>query len=164
SLLWIFEGFTSYYDDLMLCRAGTITPAAYLRSLQRAVRSVHAGPGRLRQSVAESSFDAWIKYYRQDENSPNTVVSYYVKGSLVALCLDLTIRARTRSRRSLDDVMRLLWQRHGAPAGAGAASRTDPRAAGGTLARGLGETGFPALLEEATGLDLSRQIARWAYG
>ncbi|MEO6271519.1 MAG: peptidase M61, partial [Lautropia sp.] len=102
-LLWIFEGFTSYYDDLILCRAGTIDPATYLKTLQRAVRSVAAGPGRRLQSVAESSFDAWIKYYRQDENSPNTVVSYYVKGSLVALCLDLTIRARTRSRKSLDD-------------------------------------------------------------
>ena len=153
-LLWIFEGFTSYYDDLMLCRAGAIGSAAYLRCLQRAIRSVQAGPGRQRQSVAESSFDAWIKYYRQDENSPNTVVSYYVKGALVALCLDLTIRARTRSRRSLDDVMRLLWQRHGAPAGAG----------GGTAARGLEEDAFPALLQEATGLDLGRQIGRWAYG
>src|SRR5690606_461012 len=95
--------------------------------------------------------DAWIKYYRQDENSPNSVVSYYVKGSLVALCLDLTIRARTGSRRSLDDVMRLMWQRYG----------TAPGATG--TGHGLDEAGFPALLEEATGVDLSRQIARWAY-
>jgi predicted metalloprotease with PDZ domain len=146
SLLWIFEGFTSYYDDLALCRAGTISIGSYLGSLQRAVRSVMAGPGRLLQSVAESSFDAWIKYYRQDENSPNAVVSYYVKGSLVALCLDLTIRARTRSRRSLDDVMRLMWRRHGASG------------------QGVGEGEFPALVEEATGLDLRRQIGRWAYG
>ena len=156
SLLWIFEGFTSYYDDLMLCRAGAIETSAYLRSLQRAIRSVQAGAGRQLQSVAESSFDAWIKYYRQDENSPNTVVSYYVKGSLVALCLDLTIRARTRSRHSLDDVMRLMWQRYGSPAGAAAA-----RSGAG---HGLGETEFPGLLREATGLDLARQIARWAYG
>jgi predicted metalloprotease with PDZ domain len=145
-LLWVFEGFTSYYDDLALCRAGVITPQAYLRTLQRAIRSVEAGPGRHLQSVAESSFDAWIKYYRQDENSPNTVVSYYVKGALVALCLDLTIRTLTRSRRSLDDVMRLMWQRY--------------RAGG----QGLEETGFAPLVAEATGLDLSRQIARWAYG
>ncbi|MBA3477475.1 MAG: M61 family metallopeptidase [Lautropia sp.] len=169
SLLWIFEGFTSYYDDLMLCRAGTITTEAYLRGLQRTVRSVQAGPGRRLQSVAESSFDAWIKYYRQDENSPNSVVSYYVKGALVALCLDLTIRARTRSRRSLDDVMRLLWQRYGKPpqrtaavqAVAGSGVRRDGGASG---AHGLGEDEFPGLLEEATGVDLSRQIARWAYG
>jgi predicted metalloprotease with PDZ domain len=152
-LLWIFEGFTSYYDDLMLCRAGVIPPDAYLRSLQRTMRSVHAGAGRHRQSVAESSFDAWIKYYRQDENTPNSVVSYYAKGALVALCLDLTIRAMTRSRRSLDDVMRLMWQRQGQrPAAAAAAGR------------GLAEDEFPSLLQEATGLDLRRQIGRWAYG
>jgi predicted metalloprotease with PDZ domain len=151
-LLWIFEGFTSYYDDLMLCRAGVITPDAYLRSLQRTMRSVLAGAGRLRQSVAESSFDAWIKYYRQDENTPNAVVSYYAKGALVALCLDLSIRAMTRSRKSLDDVMRLMWERHGKHPAAAAA------------ARGLAEDGFPSLLQEATGLDLRRQIGRWAYG
>jgi predicted metalloprotease with PDZ domain len=162
SLLWIFEGFTSYYDDLILRRAGTITTEAYLRTLQRAIRSVQAAPGRRLQSVAESSFDAWIKYYRQDENTPNAVVSYYVKGSLVALCLDLTIRAMTRSRRSLDDVMRLLWQRYGM-AGRGKAVAGSGAAAGpGGL--GLGEEEFPELLQEATGLDLSAQIARWAYG
>ena len=164
SLLWIFEGFTSYYDDLMLCRAGAIGTPAYLRNLQRAIRAVQAGPGRQLQSVAESSFDAWIKYYRQDENSPNTVVSYYVKGSLVALCLDLTIRARTRSRRSLDDVMRLMWQRYGLPASAGRGAGAASGSARSTGGHGLGETDFPALLQEATGLDLSRQIARWAYG
>jgi predicted metalloprotease with PDZ domain len=153
ALLWVFEGFTSYYDDLMLCRSGVIAPDAYLRSLQRAMRSVQAAPGRLRQSVAESSFDAWIKYYRQDENTPNAVVSYYVKGSLVALCLDLTIRAMTRSRRSLDDVMRLMWQRYG-----------NRNAAAALAGHGLDEDEFPALVQEATGLDLRRQIARWAYG
>ena len=172
-LLWIFEGFTSYYDDLMLCRSGVIAPQAYLRSLQRAMRSVQAGPGRHRQSVAESSFDAWIKYYRQDENTPNSVVSYYVKGSLVALCLDLTIRAMTRSRRSLDDVMRLMWQRYGGQPGSrtgksGAARRASTSATAAAAAtaggHGLGEDEFPSLLQEATGLDLRRQIARWAYG
>ena len=70
-------------------------------------------PGRSRQSVADSSFDAWIKYYRQDENSPNAIVSYYVKGALVALALDLTLRRE--SRITLDDVMRALWQRYGEP-------------------------------------------------
>ena len=67
----------------------------------------------MKQTVAEASFDAWIKYYRQDENSPNAQVSYYLKGSLIALCLDLLIRSRTRGRKSLDDVMRALWERHG---------------------------------------------------
>jgi predicted metalloprotease with PDZ domain len=95
SLLWLFEGFTSYYDDLMLVRAGLIDETAYLKLLAQTVNNVHRGSGRLKQSVAESSFDAWTKYYRQDENSPNAIVSYYTKGSLVGLGLDLTIRAAT---------------------------------------------------------------------
>lgn len=154
SLLWIFEGFTSYYDDLMLRRAGVIGEKAYLGCVEKAVNRVLAGPGRLLQSTAESSFDAWSKYYRQDENSPNAIVSYYVKGSLVALCLDLLIRARTRSKRSLDDVMRLMWQRWG----------RDFYAPRETTGRGLGEDEFPAVVREATGLDLRREIDRWAYG
>ena len=113
-LLWAFEGITSYYDDLMLVRAGLITQTEYLDTIARAIRNVLCGPGRLKQSVADSSFDAWIKYYRQDENAPNSIVSYYAKGALVALCLDLLLRAGTRGERSLDDVMRLLWREYGA--------------------------------------------------
>ncbi len=112
-LLWAFEGITSYYDDLLLARAGLISEEAYLETLGRTITQVIRGPGRRKQTVAESSFDAWIKYYRQDENSPNSVVSYYQKGSLVALCLDLMIRDRTHGRRSLDHVMRALWRSHG---------------------------------------------------
>ncbi len=149
-LLWIFEGFTSYYDDLMLVRSGLIDEKRYLSTLARTITQVVGGAGRHGQSVAESSFDAWIKYYRQDENSPNTVVSYYAKGSLVALALDLTIRGRTAGRRSLDDVMRLLWRRFGRD--------FDSRR------EGLGEDEFPALLHEATGLDLRAPIRAWAYG
>ena len=113
SLLWAFEGFTSYYDDLMLLRAGVISQQEYLDTLARTIRQVLRGAGRNKQSVAESSFDAWIKYYRQDENAPNAIVSYYTKGALVALCLDLMLRAGTRGQRSLDDVMRLLWREFG---------------------------------------------------
>ena len=113
SLLWAFEGFTSYYDDLMLLRASVISLQEYLDLLARTIRQVLRGAGRNKQSVAESSFDAWIKYYRQDENAPNGIVSYYTKGALVALCLDLILRAGTRGRRSLDDVMRLLWHEYG---------------------------------------------------
>ena len=153
SLLWIFEGFTSYYDDLMLLRAGVIDLPMYLKSLATTISAVLRGPGRLRQSVAESSFDAWIKYYRQDENTPNVVASYYAKGALVALALDLTIRLRTRARRSLDDVLRLMWREYGrdfyAP---------------GALQRGVAEDEFPQLVRRATGLDLRRQIRDWAYG
>lgn len=113
-LLWAFEGITSYYDDVMLLRAGVISRQEYLDTLARTIRGVLRGPGRLKQSVAESSFDAWIKYYRQDENAPNSVVSYYTKGALVALCIDLMLRQASDGRRSLDDVMRKLWREHGA--------------------------------------------------
>jgi predicted metalloprotease with PDZ domain len=113
SLLWAFEGFTSYYDDLMLVRTGLLTREQYLETLARTITALRRTPARTRQSVAESSFDAWIKYYRQDETAPDAVVSYYGKGSLIALAIDLALRSETAGRRSLDDVMRLLWQRHG---------------------------------------------------
>ncbi len=109
-LLWFFEGFTSYYDDLFLVRAGLIEEARYLKLLTGNVNTVLSGPGRLRQSVAQSSFEAWTKYYRQDENSPNSIVSYYVKGSLLALCLDLSLRAGGAKGASLDALMRKLWR------------------------------------------------------
>ena len=209
-LLWVFEGFTSYYDDLMLVRSGVIDAQAYLGLLEKSVQRVAANPGRRLQSVAASSFDAWIKYYRPDENTLNAVSSYYVKGSLVALCLDLLIRERTGGQKSLDDVMRLLWQRFGrgfyaddalpredrtgasagagtgAGAGAGAGTGSDGhagrrrrdevsmsvvgghavsyRGTGTFRAAGVGEDEMPALIREATGLDLRRQIRAWAYG
>jgi predicted metalloprotease with PDZ domain len=112
-LLWAFEGITSYYDDLALVRSGLISEEQYLEILGRSITNLLRTGGRFRQTVAEASFDAWIKHYRQDENSPNSQVSYYLKGSLIALCLDLLIRTRTRARKSLDDVMRALWREHG---------------------------------------------------
>ncbi|WP_157263586.1 M61 family metallopeptidase [Azohydromonas aeria] len=110
-LLWFFEGFTSYYDDLFLVRAGLIDEGRYLKLVAKNLNGVLATPGRLVQSVAQSSFDAWVKYYRSDENTPNATVSYYAKGSLVALALDLTLRGAGSG--SLDDVMRALWRRSG---------------------------------------------------
>ena len=107
--LWFFEGFTSYYDDLLLRRAGLIDDATYLRLLNKTVNQVQQTPGRLVQTVAQSSFDAWVKYYRQDENTPNATVSYYTKGALVALCLDLTLRREGHT--TLDVVMRTLFLR-----------------------------------------------------
>ncbi len=107
-LLWFFEGFTSYYDDLLLRRAGLIDDATYLQLLGKTINLVSQTPGRHVQTVAQASFDAWVKYYRQDENTPNATVSYYTKGALVALCLDLTLRAEGHS---LDTVMRGLWKR-----------------------------------------------------
>ena len=107
-LLWFFEGFTSYYDDLLLRRAGLIDDATYLKLLGKTIAQVQQTPGRHVQTVAQASFDAWVKYYRQDENTPNATVSYYTKGALVALCLDLSLCAEGHS---LDAVMRGLWKR-----------------------------------------------------
>ncbi|MGM9488962.1 M61 family metallopeptidase [Ideonella sp. YS5] len=112
-LLWLFEGFTSYYDDLMLRRAGLIDSARYLKLIARTINGVRATPGQRVQSVAEASFDAWVKYYRSDENTPNATVSYYTKGSLLALLLDLHLR---QAGESLDALMRRLWK--AAPRGA----------------------------------------------
>ena len=149
-LLWIFEGFTSYYDDLFLLRSGVIDQPAYLKTLGKQIASVQSMPGRHKQSVAESSFDAWTRYYKQDENAPNAIISYYTKGSLIALALDLTIRQATNQQRSLDDVMRLLWERYGRDFYQG-----NPI--------GLSEKGFPQLVREATGVDVLDDINRWAY-
>jgi predicted metalloprotease with PDZ domain len=112
-LLWAFEGITSYYDDLALVRAGVIGVDDYLGLVAKTASTVLKTPGRHYQSVAESSFDAWTRYYRQDENSPNAIVSYYTKGALIALALDLQLRAQSGGKRSLDDVMRALWQQYG---------------------------------------------------
>ena len=114
-LLWAFEGITSYYDDLGLVRSGTITPEQYLTLLGKNITRVMRGSGRLKQSLRESSFDAWTKFYKQDENAINAIVSYYVKGSLFALALDLKIRDLTAQQHSLDDVMRRLWLDFGKP-------------------------------------------------
>lgn len=107
SLLWIFEGFTSYYDDLILLRSGVISQSAYLTLLKAQIDRYLQNPGRAVQTVAESSFDAWVKFYRQDENSNNAGTSYYNKGCLVALCLDLGLRLRGSS---LDALMRKLYE------------------------------------------------------
>lgn len=112
-LLWAFEGITSYYDDLILVRTGLITPEQYLGLLAKTITRVQSGAGRLKQPIAESSFDAWTKFYKQDENAPNAIVSYYAKGTLVALCLDAFIQKYSNGKTSLDDLMRTLWQRYG---------------------------------------------------
>jgi predicted metalloprotease with PDZ domain len=106
-LLWFFEGFTSYYDDLFLRRTGLINDTTYLHLVMKTVNQVEQTPGQRVQSVAQASFDAWLKYYRIQENSPNATVSYYTKGALLAMSLDLTLRAEGKG--TLDDVMRALW-------------------------------------------------------
>lgn len=135
--LWIFEGITSYYDDLLLLRSHRITVVQYLELLGRSLSTVYRTPGRRRQTLEESSFDAWIKFYQPDENSINSQVSYYAKGAMVALALDLEIRLRTRNRVSLDSVMRVLWQNYGS-----------------SDSRPLPERAFEELAAEVSGFDL----------
>ncbi|MFM6923615.1 MAG: M61 family peptidase, partial [Polynucleobacter victoriensis] len=98
------------YDDLQLLRSGRIDITRYLKRIEKTWNMVLRGPGRHKQSLSESSFDAWTKYYQMDENTPNAVVSYYAKGSLLALALDIKIRDHTKQKQSLDDVMRHLWE------------------------------------------------------
>jgi len=141
-LLWFFEGFTSYYDDLLLLRSGVIDAPRYLKLLATTISGVLASPGRAVQSVAAASFDAWVKYYRADENTPNATISYYAKGSLVALALDLTLRGTGAG--SLDDVMRLLWR----------------KSAGGAI----DEADIAAALEEVGGRSFERELAEWVHG
>ncbi|MEO5656170.1 MAG: PDZ domain-containing protein [Nitrospiria bacterium] len=135
-LLWAFEGLTSYYDALALVRSRLIAPEAYLEMLAQTITRLMRGGGRLVQTLEDSSFDAWIKFYKPDENTPNAVVSYYTKGALAALALDLTIRTRTRGAKSLDDVMRALWTRHG------------------KTGAGVPEDGIERVAAEVSGLDL----------
>ena len=134
-LLWAFEGITSYYDSLVVRRAGLISPARYLTRLGETLTALHTTPGRKVQTLAESSLVAWIKHYRPDENSPNSAVSYYLKGEVVAALLDLEIRKATADQRSLDDVMRLLWRSYGDE-------------------RGVPEDGVEAAVAEVTGRDM----------
>ena len=140
-MLWFFEGFTSYYDDLLLRRARLIDDASYLKLITKTVNQVLQTPGRTVQTVAQASFDAWVKYYRQDENTPNATVSYYTKGSLVALCLDLALRREGYT--TLDDVMRALWQ----------------RSAGGPMS----EADLRAVLRELGGRAFDEELDQWVH-
>ena len=135
-LLWAFEGITSYYDDLALVRTGLITVSEYLEEVAKTVSRVQRGAGTHKQTVTESSFDAWTRFYKQDENAPNAIVSYYAKGALIALCLDLLLRRESDGRCSLDDVMRLLWARYG------------------QTGKGVPERGVQAAAEEVLGQSL----------
>ena len=149
-LLWFFEGFTSYYDDLLLRRAGLIDDAQYLKLLNKTINQVLQTPGREVHSVAQSSFEAWTKYYRQDANSPNLTVSYYTKGALVALCLDLTLRLHGVANHSvsLDDVMRALWL----------------RCCTGKHNATMTQADVLAVLQELTGRSWRAEINAWVHG
>ena len=107
--LWIFEGFTSYYDELSLLRAKLLTPEQYLDLFAQTVTRVQKSKGRLTQSLAQSSYEAWTKFYQQDENAPNAIVSYYTKGALLAFVLDVEIRKQTNGEKTLDDIVKHVW-------------------------------------------------------
>lgn len=113
SSLWFCEGTTSYYDLLIPFRAGIYDAKSFLNNLSKEISRHETTPGRKVQSLAESSFDAWIKLYRQDANSGNSQISYYLKGEMVSLLLDLLIRSRHRNQKSLDDVMLQMWHQFG---------------------------------------------------
>ncbi|MEO1751346.1 PDZ domain-containing protein [Thiofaba sp. EF100] len=112
-LLWLFEGVTSYYDDLLLARAGLITPQDYLDTFAATLSRVRRAPGRLRQSLEHASLTAWTRLYKADENTANVGISYYTKGALFAWVLDAELRRRSRDRVSLDELLRALWHEHG---------------------------------------------------
>ena len=145
-LLWVFEGITSYYQELMLLRSGVIGVNAFLQRLGELLTRVFRMPGRFKQSLEASSFDAWDVLYRPEPHHANTSISYYAKGAMVALALDLKLRLDTAGRASLDDVMRELWRRYGA--------------------RGVGvpEDGFELLAAEVSGLDLEPFFASAVRG
>lgn len=113
NMLWVFEGITSYYDDLFLVRAGLISEQSYLELLSENINKLNRNLGRLNQSLYDASFDAWIKFYRPHENSSNTNTSYYLKGSLLALYLDRFIASKTKGQKSLDDVVKSVYGKYG---------------------------------------------------
>jgi predicted metalloprotease with PDZ domain len=108
--LWIAEGITSYYDDLVLRRAGIYTVPEYLDAFAINVNAMKTFPGRRRQSAQEASFDAWIKLYKPNTDSPNAIMSYYTQGAVIGWMLDLQIRKNTNHKKNLDDVMRKIYQ------------------------------------------------------
>ena len=111
--LWIYEGFTSFYDDVTLARTGVIEPQKYLDIVAQNVSRLLQNAGRLKQTASESSFDAWTKFYKQDASATNNIVSYYTKGGIIALGLDLLLRKESNDKVGLDTLMQLLWQHYG---------------------------------------------------
>ncbi|MFT6398400.1 MAG: putative metalloprotease with PDZ domain [Bradymonadia bacterium] len=164
--LWVVEGFTSYFDALNCVRAGVVDGAHYIGRLGEDLTKFAKLPGRKKQTVAQASWDAWIRLYRPDENSPNRTVSYYLKGALVSLALDLEIRNQTEGKHELRDVMALLW-RDFLDTGAGYADDSIPqairRATGvnaaelvANLVHTTQDPDFDSLLE-SHGLELNRE-------
>jgi predicted metalloprotease with PDZ domain len=139
--LWVAEGITTYYGDLVVHRAGLSTRGEYLDLLSGEIQELQAAPGRFVQSLEDASFDAWIKHYRPDENTPNTAVSYYTKGAVVAFLLDIEVQRASEGARTLDDVMRTAYARYAGD-------------------RGYTGSQFRALVSEVAGADLAPWISR----
>lgn len=142
-LLWVFEGITSYYDDLALVRSGLISAENYLETVAQTITRVMRTRGRFIQSIEEASFDAWTKFYKQDANTSNATVSYYTKGSLIALALDLLLRLESDGKCSLDHVMRECWKKFG------------------ETAAGMPERGLESVASRLSGTDLSDFFNRY---
>src|SRR6185436_15362540 len=134
--LWVAEGITAYYDDLLVHRAGLSSRDEYLRDFSKTVRAAQRTPGRRVQTLEAASYDTWIKYYQPDENTPNSAISYYTKGAVVAFVLDALIRRATDGAKSLDEVLRLAWERFAGE-------------------RGFTSAEFEALAAEVAGEDLT---------
>lgn len=143
--LWIYEGFTSYYDDFSLLRSGIISAASYLELMAQNLTRLLRNTGRFKQTITQSSFDAWTRFYKQDEGAVNNIVSYYNKGAVLALCLDLTLRQRSDNTLSLDNVMRSLWTRYGRP---------DE----GTL-----DDAIHGIVRDELGVNLNAELNNWLY-
>ncbi len=142
--LWIFEGFTSYYDELSLLRADILSVEQYLTLFAQTVGRVQKGRGRFKQSLVQSSFEAWTKFYQQDENAPNAIVSYYGKGALLAFVLDIEVRKRTDDKYSLDDAIRLIWDNY--------------------QASGLADDTVQKVIEHLTQSDFTEFFEKYLYG
>ncbi|GAB3815859.1 PDZ domain-containing protein [Pontibacter rugosus] len=147
TLLWVSEGITSYYDDLIVRRAGFTTPDRYLAVVAGSINSVENTPGNKIQSVAEASFDAWIKYYRRTENSNNAEVSYYTKGGVLGHLLNMEVMEATKGEKSLDDVMKLMYQRYYK-----------------NLKRGFKETEFKEAIEKVSGRNMDKFFQDYVHG
>lgn len=143
--LWIAEGITSYFDSLTVRRAGLSADKDLFGALSKKIERVQTTPGRAVRSLEDASFDAWIKFYKPDENSRNVAPSYYVKGAVVAFLLDMTIRRRTQDARSLDDVLRAAWTPYSG-------------------AKGFTTEEFAAVASAVAGVDLSDFFARYTAG
>ena len=142
--LWIFEGFTSYYDELSLLRAKLLTPEQYLDLFAQTVTRVQKSKGRLTQSLAQSSYEAWTKFYQQDENAPNAIVSYYTKGALLAFVLDVEIRKQTNGEKTLDDIVKHVWD--------------------GYQSCGLEDNTIQTIINQITNTDFSEFFKDYLYG